>query len=164
MLHALREWTSQLWQELRRLDPHWRFSGLTGELGHDWLVVDPINPHAGWMSLLHGFGGKSFVSEQIPYDLTESPIVHAQTIDRRLHALRTRMSALERMHREAFLQTLERSRTDLELPQTVRDELELWAQRLVPYLENETSITVAQALERYRFDRETGAAHRGLAK
>ncbi|GAC1307084.1 MAG: hypothetical protein NVSMB19_19640 [Vulcanimicrobiaceae bacterium] len=53
------------------------------------------------------------------------------------------------MQRHELLSTLERAETDVADAIEVRDGLQLWASRLLPYLQRDPHMTVAEALRHY---------------
>lgn len=68
-----------------------------------------------------------------------------------------RAELLEHLHRDDFLQTVERAKRQTAEAIQSRDTLVAWAERIGPYLEADAHITIAQAIDRYK--REHGVPH-----
>lgn len=59
-------------------------------------------------------------------------------------------SVLRTIDRREFLAVVAKAENDAADAIRVRDDMRLWAARLEPFFENESAITVAEALRRYR--------------
>ncbi len=59
-------------------------------------------------------------------------------------------STLDVVERHDFLLSVKRAEADAARAIIVRDGLQLWAKRLLPYLERDPHMTVAEALQLYR--------------
>jgi hypothetical protein len=57
---------------------------------------------------------------------------------------------LEHMGRDHFLKSVQRAELESEEAQTSRDTLILWAKRLLPYLDANPDLTIAEAIDLYK--------------
>jgi hypothetical protein len=62
---------------------------------------------------------------------------------------------LEHMDRDHFLRSVQRAELESEQAQASRDTLILWAKRLLPYLDANPDLTIAEAIDLYKSE------HRG---
>jgi len=150
-------WTSAFWPELVRLDDGWRHSVLTGDCREHRLVIESTDAKGGTIVISRRTNGRYVEIARHAFVSADSAVLAAGDIVRLIRAQRYD-SAIELMDKDAFISTLHRAVSDADDAARVRENLEMWAHRLLPYLERQPDLTVAQALALYRSDseRQTG--------
>ena len=61
-----------------------------------------------------------------------------------------RSELLEHMDRDNFLRSVRRAEHEADDAEKSRETLELWAKRLLPYLNDDPQMTIAAAIDRYK--------------
>jgi hypothetical protein len=84
-------------------------------------------------------------------------LLRRSKVNYRFHmANKRRSELLEHMDRDRFLKTVERAERESDVANESRKTLELWAERLLPYLNADPHMTLADAIDKYK--QEHGAA------
>ena len=59
---------------------------------------------------------------------------------------------LEHMDRDAFLKSVHRAEREADEADEAREMLDLWAERLLPYLDADPHMSIAKAIDRYKHE------------
>jgi hypothetical protein len=148
-------WSLEFWAHLARFIDGTRHDGLHGEARGQRVRIVASAGDDGSIRIERFQRGAFREAARYPFQLADAPVAVAHVIAKLLRA--QPCEVIDVMHLNDFLQTLRRvdNRTSDEDAQ----KLQRWAERLLPYMELDPTMTVAEALERYHADEEAGHRH-----
>jgi hypothetical protein len=151
------EWSLQFWAHLTRFVDGAHHQGLAGEACGQRVRIEDGGAGEGSIRIERFQRGAFREAARYPFTFADAPVAVAQVIAKLLRA--EQREVIDVMHLTDFLRTLQRA--DKHASGTDEDArtLQKWAERLLPYMELDPSMTVADALERYHADERSGRPH-----
>jgi hypothetical protein len=155
MLLTLDEWSAAFWDELVLVDEllcHYTF---TGDTKAHHIVIDANVLGDGGVVRVSRYHGGAAV-RRFPFRLADPPAKLAAEVAALVVPARDAPSdVLTAMRRPEFLRVIRRAELQAASADNVRTVLLRWAARLLPHLERDHDLTVAEALARYRSEQRS---------
>jgi len=148
-------WSLEFWAHLARFIDGTRHDGLVGEARGQRVRIEASGDGEGAVRIERFQRGAFREAARYPFQLADAPVAVAHVIAKLLRE--QPRDVIDVMHLTDFLRTLQRA--DNRTSDEDANKLQKWAERLLPYMELDPSMTVADALQRYHADEQAGHAH-----
>jgi len=153
-MRDVNEWSVHFWAHLARFVEGAHHSGMVLEVGIHRLHIEPIGSGSGLIRLYRREDGELREASCIPFALDQPPVAVARDVAMLLRAPGS-ADLIDAMHKADLIRTLRRVQLQSPGSHDVAT-LETWVQRLVPYMDREPGLTVADALKKYDADTRNG--------
>jgi hypothetical protein len=150
LMRDVNEWSVHFWAQLARFVDGAHHSGMVLDVGNHRLHIEPTGSSGGLIRLYRREGGKLREASSIPFALDQPPVAVARDVALRLRAPGS-ADLIDAMHKSDLIRTLRRVQSQAPGSNDAAT-LETWVQRLVPYMDREPGLTVAEALKKYDAD------------
>ncbi len=147
----LESWAEEFWTQLHRIDETWNVSELIAKKPDHRLVIEDLGAGRATVIVARKEAGHYDVIARHPFTLSDRPATVAAEVVY-LVSLPHHAAAIDLMCKDAFLHALRLSVEESNDALDVRRKMERWARKLLPYLEQDATLTVADALASYRRD------------
>jgi hypothetical protein len=154
MMRDVNEWSVHFWAHLARFFDGAHHSGMVLDVGNHRLHIEPTGSSGGLIRLYRREDGELREASCIPFALAQPPVAVARDIATLLRAPGS-ADVIDAMHKSDLLRTLRRVQSQSPGSYDAAT-LETWVQRLVPYMDREPGLTVAEALKKYDADARRG--------
>ncbi|MDQ6926714.1 MAG: hypothetical protein M3154_10835 [Candidatus Eremiobacteraeota bacterium] len=148
------EWSLMFWAQLTRFVTGSRHEGLIGEANGQRVHLDRVGAGGGLIRIERIQSGSYREAARYPFQLSDAAVAVAHVVAKLLRA-RPR-DVIDTMRLADFLRTLQRAPHGASDSGDDAATLHKWAERLLPYMERDPVLTVADALERYYADDRSG--------
>ena len=153
-MRDVNEWSVHFWAHLARFVDGAHHSGMVLDVGNHRLHIEPIGSGGGLLRIYRRDDGELLEASCIPFSLAQPPVAVAREVAMLLRAP-GRAGLVDAMHKSDLIRTLRRVQAQSPGSHEAAT-LETWVQRLVPIMDREPGLTVADAMKKYDADARNG--------
>jgi hypothetical protein len=153
-MRDVNEWSVHFWAHLARFVDGAHHSGMVLEVGNHRLHIEPCGSGGGLIRLYRREDGSLREASCIPFDLIQPPVAVAHEVALLLRAPGS-SDLIDALHKADLIRALRRAQAQSPGSNDAAT-LETWTQRLLPYMDHEPGLSVADALKKYDADARNG--------